>query len=82
MDRYSIVIQILRLHATSAESKLQVAMAELPYIWSQTKESNVSTARKQGYFLNDMQKEILKKRERKLKHELDRIRIQRYSSYF
>lgn len=35
MDRYSVVIQILRLHATSMEAKLQVAMAEIPYIWAQ-----------------------------------------------
>lgn len=38
LDRYSVVIQILRLHAISAEAKLQVAMAEIPYIWTQMRD--------------------------------------------
>lgn len=77
MDRYSIVIQILRLHATSAEAKLQVAMAEIPYIWSQTKDANLSTSTRQGYALSDAQKELLRSREGKLKQELEDIRSQR-----
>lgn len=74
MDRYSVVIQILRLHATSAEARLQVAMAEIPYIWSQVKEVNTSKSTKLGYSLTDTQREILKTREKKLKLELERIR--------
>ncbi|KAH8420770.1 hypothetical protein KR222_004318 [Zaprionus bogoriensis] len=77
LDRYSVVIQILRLHATSAEAKLQVAMAELPYIWSQAKDASSTQTRRQGYALNDMQKEILRTRERKLKIELERVRRHR-----
>ncbi|XP_017131627.1 putative GTP-binding protein 6 [Drosophila elegans] len=77
MDRYSVVIQILRLHATSAEAKLQVAMAELPYIWAQAKDASVTQTRRQGYALTDLQKEILRTRERKLRAELDRVRRQR-----
>ncbi|KAH8363677.1 hypothetical protein KR084_013006 [Drosophila pseudotakahashii] len=77
MDRYSVVIQILRLHATSAEAKLQVAMAELPYIWAQAKDASVTQTRRQGYALSDLQKEILRTRERKLRAELDRVRRQR-----
>ncbi|EDW44997.1 putative GTP-binding protein 6 [Drosophila sechellia] len=77
MDRYSVVIQILRLHATSAEAKLQVAMAELPYIWAQAKDASVTQTRRQGYALTDLQKEILRTRERKLRTELDRVRRQR-----
>lgn len=77
MDRYSVVIQILRLHATSSEARLQVAMAEIPYIWSQAKEANTSKSTKLGYSLTDTQKEILKTRERKLKMELERIRNHR-----
>ncbi|XP_034664298.1 putative GTP-binding protein 6 [Drosophila subobscura] len=77
IDRYSVVIQILRLHATTAEARLQVAMAELPYIWSQAKDASVTQTRRQGYALTDMQKEILRTRERKLRAELDRVRRQR-----
>ncbi|XP_036323171.1 putative GTP-binding protein 6 isoform X1 [Rhagoletis pomonella] len=74
LDRYSVVIQILRLHATSAEARLQVAMAEIPYIWTQAKDANPSLARKQGYSFTDTQREILRTRERRLKQELERIR--------
>ncbi|XP_017873775.1 PREDICTED: putative GTP-binding protein 6, partial [Drosophila arizonae] len=77
LDRYSVVIQILRLHATSAEARLQVAMAELPYIWSQAKDASVTQTRRQGYSLTDQQKEILRTRERKLRAELDDVRRQR-----
>uniref|UniRef100_A0A1A9WFM7 Hflx-type G domain-containing protein n=1 Tax=Glossina brevipalpis TaxID=37001 RepID=A0A1A9WFM7_9MUSC len=77
MDRYSVVIQILRLHATSAEARIQVAMAEIPYIWAQAKDANISTSRRIGWSLTDNQKEILRTRERKLKQELERIRAHR-----
>uniref|UniRef100_W8B087 Putative GTP-binding protein 6 n=1 Tax=Ceratitis capitata TaxID=7213 RepID=W8B087_CERCA len=77
LDRYSVVIQILRLHATSAEARLQVAMAEIPYIWSQAKDANPTLSRKQGYMFTDTQREMLKTRERKLKLQLDRIRDHR-----
>lgn len=77
MDRYSIVIQILRLHATSAEAKLQVALAEIPYIWNQMKDLNPSMSRKQGYSLNDTQRELLNKREKKIKQEIENIRNHR-----
>uniref|UniRef100_A0A1B0C4K9 Hflx-type G domain-containing protein n=1 Tax=Glossina palpalis gambiensis TaxID=67801 RepID=A0A1B0C4K9_9MUSC len=77
LDRYSIVIQILRLHATSAEARIQVAMAELPYIWAQAKDANLSKSRRVGWSLTDTQKEILRTRERKLKQELERIRNHR-----
>lgn len=80
MDRYSVVIQILRLHATSNEAKLQVAMAELPYIWSQMKDTSESTTTTGGTFhsLNDTQKQLLRNREKKLKTELNNIRTHRY----
>lgn len=77
MDRYSVVIQILRLHATSAEARLQVAMAEIPYIWGQAKDYNTSKSTKLGYSLTDTQRDILKTREKKLKAELERIRTHR-----
>ncbi|XP_063708050.1 putative GTP-binding protein 6 [Culicoides brevitarsis] len=76
LDRYSVVIQILRLHAISAESKLQVAMAEIPYIWSQMRDSPDAFTKGQ-FIYTDAQKEMLKQRERRIKDELTRIRSQR-----
>lgn len=77
IDRYSVVIQIMRLHATSMESKLQVAMAELPYIWSQAKEVDDQSVKNVRFSLTDVQKQMLKDREKKLKNELERVRSHR-----
>lgn len=73
LDRYSIVVQILRNHATTTEAKLQVAMAELPYIWTQMRETS-----SQGHLvLSDTQKELLRRRERKIKQALKEVRSHR-----
>ena len=32
MDRYTLVLEIFRRHAATAEAKLQVALAEVPYV--------------------------------------------------
>lgn len=80
MDRYSIVIQILRLHATSTESKLQVALAEIPYIWGQMRDiENLagSGIKKQRFYLTDQQKMMLKQREKKIRTELNGLRARR-----
>lgn len=74
MDRYSVVIQILRLHAISTEAKLQVAMAEIPYIWSQLKDQDGKAGR---VYLSESQKQMLRLRERKLKTQLSAIRSHR-----
>lgn len=76
LDRYSIVVQILRNHATTTEAKLQVAMAELPYIWQQMRESAGLTS--QGHLvLSDTQKELLRRREKKIKTALKEVRSHR-----
>lgn len=74
MDRFSIVIQILSAHATSREAKLQIALAELPYVWHQlgTEDSAVSRSK-----LTDSQKMMLRTRERRIKNELEHIRVHR-----
>ncbi|XP_052866894.1 putative GTP-binding protein 6 [Anopheles cruzii] len=81
MDRYSVVVQILRLHAVSMEAKLQVALAELPYIWSQVKDQEAGSSGKGAIggriFLSDSQRQMLQLRERKLRHELSTIRSHR-----
>lgn len=77
LDRYSVVIQILRLHAISTESKLQVAMAEIPYIWSQFRDADKLPDKRAPLVLNDTQKQMLRNREKKLKYELENIRSHR-----
>uniref|UniRef100_A0A182MHA1 Hflx-type G domain-containing protein n=1 Tax=Anopheles culicifacies TaxID=139723 RepID=A0A182MHA1_9DIPT len=77
MDRYSVVVQILRLHAVSMEAKLQVALAELPYIWSQVKDQEGSAKGSGRIFLSDSQRQMLQLRERKLRNELATIRSHR-----
>uniref|UniRef100_A0A7G3B2J1 Hflx-type G domain-containing protein n=1 Tax=Lutzomyia longipalpis TaxID=7200 RepID=A0A7G3B2J1_LUTLO len=77
LDRYSMVIQILRLHATTAEAKLQVAMAEIPYIWGQTRPKNASVGKLDDLVLSESQRILLSDRERKLKKALESIRGQR-----
>lgn len=69
MDRFSVVIQILRMHAKSRESRLQVALAEIPYIWHQLGDHG----RFRGT-LNDSQKLLLKNREKTIKVELEKVR--------
>lgn len=69
MDRFSVVIQILRMHASSRESRLQVAMAEIPYIWRQLGDHLGIRGK-----LSDSQKLLLKTREKKIKSELDEVR--------
>lgn len=75
MDRFSVVIQILRLHATSHESKLQVALAEIPYIWRQLGVQDQVTRSK----LTDSQKLNLRNREKRIKTELENVRNRRQS---
>lgn len=68
MDRFSVVIQILRIHATSRESKLQVALAELPYVWKQLGDQGDRGR------LSDLQKLLLRNREKQIKSELEAVR--------
>ncbi|KAL5275298.1 GTPBP6 family protein [Megaselia abdita] len=76
LDRYSVVIQILRKHALSTESKIQVALAEIPYIWNSLKESSTNNSTHQIY-LSESQKQILRIREKKLRNELEKVRNHR-----
>jgi 50S ribosomal subunit-associated GTPase HflX len=70
-DRYSLVIHIFRSHAKSPEAKIQVAIAELPYIYQ--KMSEVSGR----INLLDKRKLYLQARESKLKAALEKIKQQR-----
>lgn len=73
-DRFTVVIQILKLHAKSRESKLQIALAELPYIWYHLGTEDAAIFRSQ---LTDSQKMMLRNREKKIKDELEHIRMHR-----
>ena len=80
MDRYTMVIQILRLHATTTEAKLQVALAEIPYIWGQMRDIEVLGSvglKKNKFYLTEPQKMMLKTREKKIQHELNELRAHR-----
>lgn len=76
LDRYSVVIEIFRKHAISAESKIQVALAEIPYIWNHLKESNITESKPTSY-LSESQKHLLRNREKKLRNELENVRNHR-----
>lgn len=74
LDRFSVVIQILRAHATSREAKLQISLAELPYIWHHMGTENSALQRTK---LSDSQRMMLRNRERRIKTELEHIRTHR-----
>lgn len=74
MDRFSIVVQILRAHAKSRDAKLQIALAELPYIWQQMGTENSAISRSK---LSDSQKMLLRNREKRIKNELEHIKVHR-----
>lgn len=72
-DRYRIVMQILRLHALSKHAKLQVALAEVSYLWKHlrfdTSLSNSSNP--------ETLKLMLQSREQKIKAAIKKLRSQR-----
>lgn len=88
-DRFSMVLNIFRQHARTKEAKLQVALAELPYIRSHLREihesseySSTSESLKtliggtgEKFYLRRL--DILKKRERRLRSLLLDLKSQR-----
>lgn len=85
-DRYSIVVQIFKLHATTKEAKLQVEMGQIPYLWSRLKCDYEGASDKMGggatvggpgetYF--EIKRRLLQDKERKLKRELKQLQNQR-----
>ncbi|KAK2582159.1 hypothetical protein KPH14_004518 [Odynerus spinipes] len=77
-DRYSIVIHIFRQHAKTPEAQLQVALAELPYIWQKM----VEVDNKRGGQINllEVRKKFLRTRESKLKKTLEKLKERRKES--
>lgn len=85
-DRYTIVIQIFRNHATTKESKLQIALAEVPYLRQCVKgfPKGLSDRLASGRFVGgtegmmpETRKEMLNQREQKLKKALNFLRQHR-----
>lgn len=74
-DRYSIVIHIFREHAMSAEAKLQVTLAEIPYIRRKIFETLIT---KCGTInVTEKTKMLLDRKEKKLKNELKKLQQHR-----
>ncbi|XP_071576732.1 putative GTP-binding protein 6 isoform X2 [Temnothorax nylanderi] len=74
-DRYSIVIHIFRAHAKTAEAKLQVALAELPYIRKKIFETCVTHSG--AINVTDDTKLLLDSKEKRLKNELKKLQQHR-----
>ncbi|CAK9800310.1 Putative GTP-binding protein 6 [Anthophora plagiata] len=75
-DRYTIVIHIFREHAKTPEAKLQVAIAELPYI--KQKIIDLSTIRMGPINYDEKTRLFLHTRERKLKNALQKLKEHRH----
>lgn len=72
LDRYKIVMQILKTHAVSKHAKLQVALAELYYVQRK--------AQKDSLFITsdpESVKLMFQNREKKLKNAIEEVRKQR-----
>ncbi|CAL7945883.1 unnamed protein product [Xylocopa violacea] len=74
-DRYSIVINIFREHAKTTEAKLQVALAEIPYI--KQKMIDFTNYRPVRINHDDKVKEILQTKEKKIKNALKKLKEHR-----
>eukprot|EP00096_Caligus_rogercresseyi_P012506 TRINITY_DN5259_c0_g1_i1.p1 TRINITY_DN5259_c0_g1~~TRINITY_DN5259_c0_g1_i1.p1 ORF type:complete len:511 (-),score=120.95 TRINITY_DN5259_c0_g1_i1:43-1575(-) len=82
-DRYSVVLQIFKQHARTREAKLQVSLAEIPYIrrrlngdHAQELGNKHSKSRKgESYFQTHIMD--LNKRETRIKNELRKLKDQR-----
>lgn len=70
-DRYSIVIHIFRKHAVTAEAKLQVSLAEIPYVRKKLFKSFVTKCG--AINITEKTKLMLDKREKKLKNALMKL---------
>lgn len=82
-DRYSLVIHIFRNHAMTPEAKLQVALAELPYVWKKMSELNgqINLLEKRRLYLQARETQ-LKTALKKLKQHREAIRMKRKSYDF
>lgn len=73
-DRYNIVMQIFRLHAISKHAKLQVALAEIPFLRSRLTKQDTDFI---GSSAIDTRNLLLQSREKKINEEIIKLRAQR-----
>ncbi|GIY06725.1 putative GTP-binding protein 6 [Caerostris darwini] len=86
-DRYQIILQIFHSHAQTNEAKLQLALAEIPYLriklssYAHTFDASTFAGIKHvggdGETFMEVRRRILNNRELKLKKELQKIKAQR-----
>ncbi|KAL8624048.1 hypothetical protein ACOMHN_019471 [Nucella lapillus] len=85
-DRYSIVLQIFKAHASTSEAKLQVALAEIPYVRGRLSEvlgsqdqltGGASLAGGTGDTHTARARLILQEKEVKVKKALQKVKAQR-----
>ena len=84
LDRYNVVLQIFKRHAKSREAKLQVELAEMPYLKARlhgdyelehTSKHNPSVRKGESFF--STRRRVLARRERKIRSEIDQLRLHR-----
>uniref|UniRef100_A0A8D8ME82 GTP-binding protein 6 n=1 Tax=Cacopsylla melanoneura TaxID=428564 RepID=A0A8D8ME82_9HEMI len=76
-DRYMIVIQIFKAHAFSPEARLQISMAELPYLWTRCRTIEDATNMNITKGFLESKRMVLMEREQKLKKALNKLKSQR-----
>lgn len=73
-DRYMIVIQLFKAHAITREAKLQIAIAELPYLWTRCRTIEDATNMNISKGFLDSRRMVLMEREQKLKRALNKLK--------
>ncbi|KAF7269275.1 hypothetical protein GWI33_017730 [Rhynchophorus ferrugineus] len=71
-DRYKIVMKILKAHASSKHSKLQVSLAELNYLRKRSEQDLIFKT-----YTSEALKLLFQEREQKIKAEIENLRKQR-----
>ena len=83
IDRYNLVLQIFHQHARTREAKLQVALAEIPYIRNricvdyEREQNSKHSKSNMGESSFETRRNSLKKLERNIRSKIDKLRAQR-----
>lgn len=83
LDRYNVILQIFQRHARTKEAKLQVKLAELPYLKQRllgdhdVERDSKHSKHRMGENWFDQQRMVLARREKKIKMALGKIKEQR-----
>ena len=84
LDRYNVVLQIFKRHANTAEAKLQIELAEMPYLrarlngdYEVEQLSKYDPGKRKGEIFFSTQRMALARRERKIRAAIDQLRLHR-----